>query len=123
MKYSGTLGYSEGQVETHPDSGVWKDVVVERHAYGDVLRNNRRLTPGDQANDDIAVGNTLSITMDPYARDHFANLLYARWLGVLWTVATVDVQYPRLVLYLGGEYNGPTAATPDTVDVSDGESG
>lgn len=122
MKYSGTLGYSEGQQETPPDSGVWKDVVVERHAYGDVPRNNRRLTPGTQANDDISVGNTLSIMMDPYVRDHFAKMLYARWMGILWTVSTVDVQYPRLILTLGGEYHGPTATTPDSAEVSDGES-
>lgn len=109
MKYSGLLGYSGGQEELPPDSGVWKDVVVERKAYGDVLRNNRRLTPGDQANDDISVGNTLSIMMDPYARDHFSKILYAKWMGVLWTVSTADVQYPRLVLTLGGEYHGPTA--------------
>jgi hypothetical protein len=120
VKYSGTLGYSEDQVETPPDSGVWKDVIVERHAYGDVLDNNRRLRPGDQANDDLSITTTLSVVMDPYARDHFARLIYARWMGVLWTVQTVKVQYPRLVVYLGGEYNGPTAAAPDTTEVSDG---
>ena len=121
MKYSGTLGYSESQVETSPDSGVWKDVVVERHAYGDVLRNNVRTRPGDQANNDKEVGNTLSIKMDPYAREHFSKMLYVRWMGVLWIPITVQVQYPNLLITLGGEYHGPTAATPDTVEVSDGE--
>lgn len=119
-KYSGTLGYREGQQqETKP--GVWEDVVIERHAYGDVLRNNRRLNPGAQANDDLSVGNTLSIVMEPYARDHFADLLYARWMGIFWTVATAEVVYPRLHLTLGGVYNGPKATTPDTTGVSDGE--
>lgn len=121
MKYSGTLGYSEGQEETPPDSGVWKDVVVEHHAYGDVLRNNVRTSPGDQANNDKAVGNTLKIKMDPYARAHFSKILYARWMGVLWIVSTTQVEYPNLILTLGGEYNGPKAATPDPIEVSDGE--
>lgn len=123
MKYSGTLGYSGGQAETPPDSGVWKDIIVERHAYGDVTRNNRRLQPGDQANDDVNTGTTLRIIMDPYARDHFANLRYAQWMGVLWTVATAQVEYPRLVIWLGGEYHGPKAATPDPVEDSAGASG
>lgn len=112
MKYSGTLGYSEGQQEYPPDSGVWKDVIIERPAYGNVLRNNYRLTPGDQANDDVSVGNTLSIMMDPYAREHFSKLIYASWMGVLWRVSTKSAEYPRLVLTLGGEYHGPTYAAP-----------
>lgn len=119
-KYAGPIGYSEGQVETKP--GVWNDVIVEKRGLGDVIRNNRRLTPGDQANDDITVGNTLSIVADAYANEHFANIRYARWMGVLWTVSTVEVQSPRLLLTLGGVYNGPKATAPDTSGVTDGES-
>jgi hypothetical protein len=29
-------------------------------------------------------------------------------MGTLWTLSNVEVQSPRLVLRLGGVYNGPT---------------
>jgi hypothetical protein len=31
-------------------------------------------------------------------------------MGTLWTVSDVEVQSPRLLLRLGGVYNGPRAA-------------
>lgn len=119
-KYYGQIGYLDGdQVETAP--GVWEDVIVERNAYGDVLRNNRRLNPGDNANNEITVGNTISIVADAYAANHFFAMRYIKWAGTYWTVATVDVQAPRLNLTLGGVYNGPKAATSDSTGDFDGE--
>lgn len=119
-KFYGQIGYSEGSQETAP--GVYKNVVVEKDHYGDVLLNYRRLTPGDNANDDISVTNTISIVADAYAQNHFFAMLYLRWAGTLWTVQSVQVQAPRLILTLGGVYNGPKAETPDTTGDFDGES-
>lgn len=112
MKYYGAIGYSNpDQVESAP--GVWEDVIVEKNSYGDILRNNRRLNPGENANNEISVGNTISIVADAYATEHFSNIRYIRWMGALWTVSTVDVVPPRLNLTLGGVYNGPKAETSD----------
>lgn len=109
-KYYGEIGFADSnQVETAP--GVWEDVVIEKPVYGDILRNNRRLTPGENANNEITVGNTISIVADAYLINNFVNIRYIRWLGVLWTVSTVDVLSPRLNLTLGGVYNGPTAGS------------
>lgn len=103
-KFSGVIGYGESQ-RTAP--GVTEDVIVERKARGDVLRNSRKFEESFQTvNDDISVGNRLSIVMDPYARDHFQNIRYVLWLGQRWKVSNVDVEHPRLILTLGGKYNG-----------------
>lgn len=121
-KYFGEIGYAEpDQVETAP--GVWEDVIIERKLSGDVLRNNRRLNPAvQQANNDITVGVTLSVVADAYAQEHFFAIRYARWVGILWTVSTVDVESPRLLLTLGGVYNGPEPAiTSDSSGDVDGE--
>ena len=120
MKYYGEIGYSEpNQVETAP--GVWEDVIVEKKTYGDVLRNNRRLNPGENATLELSVGNTISIVADAYANEHFFAIRHIRWAGALWTVSTVDVQPPRLNLTLGGVYNGPKAGTSDYSGDFDGE--
>lgn len=110
-KFYGEIGYGVS-VETAP--GVWQDDIVEREYYGDVIRNTRRLQDGQKVNDDILVGNSISIVADAYANEHFFAIRYVKWAGTLWTVSDVEVQSPRLLLQLGGVYHGPTATPPDT---------
>lgn len=113
-KFYGEIGYGE-TVETPPGSGVWKDDITERKYYGDVIRNTRQLQDGQYLNNDLTVSNSISIVADAYASQHFFAIRYIKWAGALWTVSDVEVQSPRLLLRLGGVYNGPTAepATPD----------
>lgn len=110
-KFYGEIGYAL-QEKTAP--GVWTDVVTERKHFGDVLRNSRKLEEGDKINNDLTVGNSISIVADPYANEHIFAMRYVRWMGTLWTVSDVKVESPRLVLRLGGVYNGPTAPAPGT---------
>lgn len=105
-RFYGVIGYGES-VETKP--GVWEDVVVEHSYYGDVLRNARGLETGDKVNFDISVSNSISIVADAYAQEHFFAMRYIKWAGTLWTVSDVEVKSPRLILRLGGVYNGITA--------------
>ena len=92
--------------------GVWKDRIVERNYSGDVLQNYRKISPGESINDNIDVSNRLSIVSDPYAMNHFHQIKYVKWMGAYWKVTTVDAsQRPRLILTVGGVYNGETAPT------------
>jgi hypothetical protein len=110
-RFHGRVGYGES-VETAP--GVWTDVITERLYFGDVVRNARNLREGETLNPDLNVQNSISIVADAYANDHFFAIRYVEWAGVLWTVPTVEVQSPRLLLRLGEVYNGPTAAVAPT---------
>jgi hypothetical protein len=105
-RFFGRIGYGES-VETAP--GVWEDVIVERSYYGDVIRNARNLREGENLNFDLSVQNSIRIVADAYANEHFFNIRYVEWAGALWTVSSVEVQSPRLLLRLGEVYNGPTA--------------
>ena len=100
-KWFGVIGYEE-TVETSP--GVWKEQITERSYYGDVTRNNRRLQSTDKVNDDLTISNEISIVSDPYANDHFYSMRYVEFQGANWKVSNVEVQYPRLILTLGGLY-------------------
>lgn len=106
-RFYGRVGYGE-TVESPPDSGVWKDVITEYSYYGDVVRNTRQLVEGEKLNNDISVQNTIVIVADQYALLHFHLIKYVEWAGTLWTVTSVEVQAPRLLLRLGSVYNGPT---------------
>lgn len=107
-RFHGEVGYAQTE-EIPPGSGIWVDVITEVPYTGDVIRNTRKLESGESLNDDISVGNSISIIADEYAIEHFFRIKYLRWAGVLWTVPMVEVKSPRLILSLGGVYNGPTA--------------
>jgi hypothetical protein len=107
-KFYGQIGYGEN-VETFAGSGVWQDIITEYPYYGDLVRNSRSLESGEKVNDDISVGNSISIVADQMANEHFFKMKYVVWAGARWTVTKVDVLGPRLTLSLGGVYNGPTA--------------
>lgn len=104
-RFSGVVGYGEA---TEVASGVWQDVITERTYLGNVVKNNRRLRDGSEVNSDLTVTSSISIVADPYANEHFFAIRYVEWMGKRWVVSEVDVQRPRLILRLGGVYNGPT---------------
>ena len=106
-RFYGTVGYGE-PVESPPESGVWRDQIVEYPYTGDVIRNTRKLEGGEGLNDDINVGNSISVVADQFADANFFKIKYVRWMGVLWKVTSVEVRRPRLILSLGSVYNGPT---------------
>lgn len=85
---------------------VWTADVVERDHSGDILRAVRNLNPSDKVNDDISSQNRISIIADAFALENFVYIKYVVWNGVRWTVTSVEVDRPRLILDLGGVYNG-----------------
>ncbi|QJD49737.1 hypothetical protein SEA_CLUBPENGUIN_13 [Streptomyces phage ClubPenguin] len=103
-RYFGKVGYGTS-VETKP--GIWEDVIVEKSYSGDVFRAIRQLREGERVNGDLSVNNSISIVADAYANANFMNIRYVEWVGTLWTVSDVEVRRPRLLLTLGGVYNGP----------------
>lgn len=87
-------------------NGVHLEVPVERTYYGDVNRNIRRTQPDGEINDGITISNQISIVADQYAYENYLWIRYAEVMGIKWKVNSVDVQYPRLILELGGLYHG-----------------
>ena len=101
-KWYGEIGFAE-TVETKP--GVWVEQITSRNYYGDTIRNSRRLQSANQLNDNINISNQISIVADPYANNNFHSMRYAEFMGTKWKISDIEVQYPRLILTLGGVYN------------------
>lgn len=102
-KFYGAIGYTETK-ETKP--GVWEDSITEHMYYGDLMRNTtRQLQSTESLNDNINIANQISIVADPFARENFHAMRYVYFMGSKWKVTDVEVQYPRLILTLGGLYN------------------
>lgn len=109
-RFFGRVGFGESQDTDKP--GVFEDVIVEREYYGTVAFNLTRFVEAEKLNKDLGVSNTIEIVPDAYANDHFFAIRYVEWTGVLWTVDSVELRSPRLLLRIGEVYNGPTAAAP-----------
>ena len=107
-KFYGVIGYAE-TVEVRP--GVYEEQITERKYYGDITRNTKRSESSEHLNDNLNVNNVISIMADAYADLHFFAIRYVEWAGCRWKVMTVEVQRPRLILTMGGVYNGPTPGT------------
>lgn len=103
-KFYGVIGYIE-TVEVEP--GIWEESIVEHSYYGDITRNTTRFQQSGGINDDININNSISIVADPYAYENFHNMRYAILEDVKWKITNVEINRPRLILSIGGVYNGP----------------
>lgn len=105
-KFYGVIGYGE-TVETEP--GVWEEKITEREYAGDLQRDTLRLQSANQVHDNINIASEISIVSDPFADEHFHQMRYVEYMGAKWKIITVEPKYPRLILSVGGVYNGPQA--------------
>lgn len=104
-RYFGNVGYVF-TTETAPS--VFAEQAVERPYKGDELTIYRRLEKGEGVNDNVEIGNQFSILADAYAYENFFAIRYLTWMGQCWKVTKVTVQRPRLLLDVGGLWNGRT---------------
>lgn len=101
------VGYG---IPAEVEDGVWSDSIVEQAYYGDVLDTTASNEEADKVNDDIRLQQRVSILADAFALENFSRIKYVSWMGSLWTVISVKVERPRLLLSLGGIYNGPRSS-------------
>jgi hypothetical protein len=103
-RYAGNIGYAVSQDQ---GNGVWEDHITELPYYGDVIKDNRKLSADEDLGGNISVRNSFSVVADDYAMSNFDKIRYLEWSGVNWAVTQVTVEYPRLILRIGEVYNGP----------------
>ena len=122
-RFHGKIGFIrtiEYDPENHP--GVWREVATEREYYGDVMRNTRRWDQnGGGTNENLVINNIISIVADSFANENIGAMRYAEWHGDLWSITNIEIQRPRIILTIGGLYNGPDAS--GTSQDSEGDTG
>lgn len=108
--FYGPIGFVE-TIEEPADSGIWVEVPIEKNYRGEIQRNSKRWDPNsDSVNPNLNISNTISIVADPYISNKLNCVRYIKWLGGYWEITSVDVEPPRLILSVGGVYNGPTVS-------------
>ena len=92
-------------IEIEP--GVWDDHVKAVSYPADITRLNSRWSANtDSTNDNISLNSQISFVADAFANQHFALIKHVNAYGAEWQVTNVEVQHPRIILTLGGVYNG-----------------
>lgn len=107
-RFSGMIGFlrtEETDPENHP--GVYNEVLKEKRYFGDVLSNSRRWDQNGNFNEDLAINNRISVVADTFAKANLGAMRYVRWLGDTWKITNVEIQYPRIIITIGGQYHEP----------------
>lgn len=105
-RFYGKIGYA---VQEEVRTGVWEDKISERNHFGELVDKSwREQQSADQVHDNLRINTNIEIIADQFAIDHFSHIRYVCYGGARWTVTGVKAEHPRLILTLGGIYNGPT---------------
>lgn len=102
-KYYGEIGFSITE-EVRP--GVWKDEIQTRNYAGDLIKATYNWQNSGYVNDNINISNRISIIADRFAEENMGAIKYATYAGQKWKITSVEVEYPRLILSIGGLYHG-----------------
>jgi len=102
-KFYGVIGYAI-QTETAP--GVWEDAIIERNYRGDVILAQQRWQKTEGVSDDLNLDNSISIIADGFVYANLGFIKYVNWHGQKWNIKSLAINRPRLVLQIGGIYNG-----------------
>ncbi len=104
-KWHGKVGFG---MSTESSPGVWTNEVISKFYSGDIIKNTIRNSASGEVNDDITISNRISILADPFAVSNLPSILFVEFMGNLWKVSDVEVNFPRMILSIGGIYNGNT---------------
>ena len=102
-KYYGTVGYLM-TIETA--KGVYSPQIVEHKYYGDTIRKISKWDTNNQINDDISMNLNIEILADEFAYENFMYIKYVEYMGAKWKVTSIEPRRPRLILSIGGLYDG-----------------
>lgn len=107
-KFCGAIGFASEE-ETSPS--VYTEDIEERIYYGDVIRSVRKWEGSEYLNDNFNIQNEISILADSFLMNHTHLMRYVSYLGTKWKISSCNMQYPRMILTIGGVYNAePSSA-------------
>ena len=92
-------------------TGIASNKAVERPCYGTILEHTKRWDGGDKKNSDLRLDARIEIIANDYVRKHIQYIAYVHYLNYYWTVESFTPSFPRIVLNIGGVWNGEIAAS------------
>lgn len=103
MKFSGKIGF---QITEETDPGVYVPTIIEKSVVGDILQSGYREDLAGNVNPNLNIDCRISIVMNSFIKANYGYIRYVEYGGSKWEVKSISTPYPRLILTLGGLYNG-----------------
>ena len=101
MKWFGEIGYF---VESENVDGIVEDHYLVQQYYGDIIKNYKSNTSENAVNENFELNNRISVVADPYLISHFHKIAWISFMDARFKVHSVELQYPRLIVNLGGVF-------------------
>lgn len=103
-KWSGKVGYV---LPVQIERGDWSTVASERIYFGDTIRNRNKVQPvQDSTNSYVNIACDISIVADTFANENLGYMKYVEYRGRNYNITDAEVLRPRIILTIGGIYNG-----------------
>lgn len=109
MRYSGSVGIST-MLEVSP--GVWESHIAEKPIRGELLQRTETFVHGDAIHPEYRTTTSVSVLPPGENVDGYDDYVYVTLRGKRWTISSIVHEYPRLKIYIGEVYNGPTPPAP-----------
>ena len=101
---------SAADVKIYGRAHVSLDYLDDGKDYNEVglSSNSSRLgfKVDQKINDDINLDNSISIVADAYAHANVGVMKYIVWNNTPWKIQSFSINRPRIVIQIGGIYNG-----------------
>lgn len=104
-RFRGMIGYAQN-VETEQGSGEWIPDIVEKRHSGNVLKDFARYQSEDVTIPTLTITNKISVVANNYILDNTSKMRYVVWQSAKWEIVSFKFEHPRIILTLGGVYNG-----------------
>lgn len=113
-RFSGSIGFITDETEENP--GYYGPKIVEKNYKGSLMENSvRRSDSSEGTNDTLTLSTKVSIVADAYLLERLYGIKYVTFrtpkMGGRWCVTDIKPVDRRIILTIGGVYNGPTAGT------------
>lgn len=104
-KKHGKVGFIKTE-ETFDGSGVYVEKRTELPCRIDVVQDHPKWNQAEKVIDDFNINNKYSIIASSFAMENLGYMRYIEVDGFKWKITSAEVLRPRIVLYVGGLYNG-----------------
>ena len=102
-KFSGELGY---QLEVDIGGGITESRLSYRKCKGDLLENRRTSQNSNEIVEGVQLANKFSIVANPFLLENLGKLKAIKYLGTPWSITSATYSRPRVIIDVGGVYNG-----------------
>lgn len=103
-KVSCKIGFG---INEEVETDIFDDRIIEKPYTGDLLKNHQSYDQADTLSGDVRITNQISIMGNDFLFKNLTNIRYILYKNQRWII-TVEEAYPRIIVNMGGIYNGPT---------------